>query len=80
MAKSRNVSLGTKIAHLASKCDADLHEAATMTNRAVRKQVRAARHNLWTAQKEATMHRVAWLKENAQNIAKAAGEIDWEKK
>ena len=51
-----------------------------MTKCAVRKQVRSARKDLWTAQKEATMHRVAWLEENTLNISKAAGEVDWEKK
>ena len=80
LSKIKECFTGKKIVHLASKYDADLQEAATMTKCAVRKQVRAARHDLWTAQKEATMRRVAWLEENAQNIAKAAGEIDWEKK
>ena len=50
-----------------------------MTKRAVRKHVRSTRKDPWTAQKEATMHRVAWLKENAQNIAKTAGNVDWGK-
>ena len=79
-AKSRNVSPGKKIVSLATKYNADLQEAATITKRAVWKQVRSTQKDLWTARKEATICRAAWLKENAQNIDKAAGEVDWGKR
>ena len=69
-----------KIVALATRCEADPQEAAVMTECEVRKQVRSVRRDLYTAQKEATMCRVIWLEENAQNIAKAAGEVDWPKK
>ena len=45
-----------------------------------RKKVRDSRASLWKAQKEATQNRVEWLEHNAQNIARAAGEVDWKKK
>ena len=70
------MTLGKRTVALATRCGADLQEAAAMTEQEVQKQVRSARHDLWTAQKEATMRRVAWLKENALNIVKAAGKVD----
>ena len=72
--------LAKKIVALGTKCDVDLQEAAEMTKHKVRKRIHSAQRDLWTAQKEATMQRVAWLEENAQIIAKAADEVDWENK
>ena len=74
------MSLGKKIVALATRCDTDLQVAMAMTKHEVRKRVRSAQRNLWIAQKEATMRQVAWLEENAQNIVKAASEVDWGKK
>ena len=78
--KCRKVRLGDKQIKQAATLDIDLTEVGPMTRRQVRKQVYATRRKLWAAQKNAVKLRVEWLERNAQDIARAAGEVDWEKK
>ena len=53
---------------------------AVITKRQLRKRIRAARAELWDVQKNATAKRIEWLESNAQDIARAANEVDWKKK
>ena len=41
------------------------------------KKVNAARNDLWEVQKRADRERIEWLERNAQDVARAAGEVDW---
>ena len=63
----------------ANKCEIDLTVVETPTKREVRKRIRATRSDLWQAQKNTTHNRVCWLEKNAQDIARAKGELDWQK-
>ena len=44
------------------------------------KQIRVVREELWDVQKNACRKTTEWLETNLQDIARAAGETDWEKK
>ena len=78
--KAKKRKLGSKQLHQAELCSIDLEMVANLSARDARKQVRTARQKLWDVQKDATRARIEWLETNAQNISKAAGEIDWEGK
>ena len=69
-----------KIVKRAVTLDIDFKGAKTLNKRQVRKQMTAARQDLWKLQKNATQEQVDWLEKNARNIARAEGELDWKKK
>ena len=64
----------------AEKCDIDLSKVQDMATCQVRKQIRVVREELWDVQKNACRKTTEWLETNLQDIARAAGETDWEKK
>ena len=64
----------------AAEHDIDVNAALLLPKKEIVKQVRSARAKLWEVQKQAAEKRVEWLETNAKNIARAAGEPDWEKK
>ena len=79
-AKVRGASLGKLQVAQAAKRNISLYDVASMTPRTVRAKIRSTRAHLWTAQKNAAKARIEWLEQNAQNISRAAGEINWKKK
>lgn len=79
-AKTRKASLGSKQVDRAATLDIDLDEVGKLTKRETRVKICEAKAKLWAVQKNATDERIEWLETNAQDIAKAAGEVDWEKK
>ena len=78
--KAMNNPLGQKQLDQAEACGIDLYEVELMTKSEVKKKIRSTRHDLWDSQKEAAAKRIEWLEQNAQHIARAAGEVDWRKK
>ena len=79
-AMSRRVHLGKLQLRQAEKCHIDLSKVHNMTVRKIQTQIREARKELWDTQKNAHRKRGEWLETNSQDIARAAGEIDWEKR
>ena len=57
-----------------------LEIASRMSKRQLTKRIKVSRDHLWECQKKAADHRAEWFKQTAQNIARAEGEADWEKK
>jgi len=78
--KARSTLLGKKQIYQAKKCNISIKEVEGMNKREVRVMINETRRKLWTAQKQANANRVEWLEKNAQDIARAAGELDWRKK
>ena len=64
----------------AKKIQLQISDISGLTKRQAQLKVPKARRQLWEVQKNATAKRIEWLESNAQDIARAAGEIDWEKK
>ena len=78
--KAINNPLGQKQMDQAEECGIDLYEVELMSKPEVKRKIRSTRHELWDSQKEADEKRIEWLDQNAQHIARAAGEVDWKKK
>ena len=64
----------------AVKRNINLDGIASMSCKSLRAKVRATRAHLWAARKNAYTARIGWLEQNAQHIARVAGEVDWKKK
>ncbi len=72
--------LGPRHIDQAIQLGIDIFEVRNMTKQQTRIRLRIARTELWEVQKHATEKRLQWLERNAQDVARAAGEIDWKKK
>ena len=79
-AKIRSTQLGHLQVEQAAKRDIDLDDVASMSRKSLRAKIRTTRAHLWETQKNAYTAQIEWLEQNAQDIAKAAGEVDWKKK
>ena len=69
-----------QIVKRAVSLDIDIKGAKNLSKQQVRKQITAARQDLWLVQKNVTQERVDWIEKNARNIVQAERELDWKKK
>ncbi len=77
--KSRNAPLAEVLKSRAKELSVDISRYETMTTVACRKEVTTQQKLLWEAQKGSEQGRIEWLKGEAMDRAKAAGDPDWEK-
>ena len=59
--------------------DIDLAWSKQLTKKQARAQIRIILENLWQVQKNAMQERADWLENNARDIARAEGELNWKK-
>ena len=78
--KRRGTTLSAKAQTLAMELDIPLESIYQLTKPAIKKRQREAVQDLRTVQYNASLRRQQWLEQNAQDIARAAGECDWKKK
>jgi hypothetical protein len=71
--------LSKKSKKTAERLDIDIEEVQELSKEGARKAVRIAREQLQEVQYQASQHRQAWLERNAQNVARAVDEPDWQK-
>ena len=60
--------------------EVDLDIASHISEWHLLKQIKSAKDQLWECQRKVAKNRVDWLKQNAQNVARAKGEENWEKR